>query len=165
MLERMHQYYIDEKSVFAYALGAGILFLLIGFCLWQKFSINPISKGLGTGLLIAGLLLVVGSFSTRYYNEKKISELSVHKGVNEIQLRQSEIQRMDKVMNQTFKYAFITFTVLIISLVLFIVFSKSYYWKGFSMAMMLLVVLLLISDTYSAQRNAAYQEYLKSTNY
>lgn len=161
MLQHIYQYYTDEKSGFAYALSAGIIFLLIGLLFWMKFSANPISKGLGTGLAIAGAILIIGSFSTQYYNNKQIQSLSQRRTETELQLQQSEMQRMDKVMNVTFRYAFITFGVLITSLILIVIISKSCYWKGFCFAFIFLVLFVLIADTYNSKRNAEYFKIVK----
>lgn len=66
---------------------------------------------------------------------------------------------MEKVMNVSFKYAFISFFVLIILLTGAMLFSRSYYWKGMSLAFILFVLVLAIADTYNSKRN---QEYLQT---
>ena len=68
---------------------------------------------------------------------------------------------MEKVMNVTFRYAFIAFATITTILIWITVFTKSYYWKGFSIAFILLVLILLIFDTYNSKRNAAYFELVK----
>ncbi|MDR6545046.1 hypothetical protein J2810_001088 [Chryseobacterium rhizosphaerae] len=162
MLQHIYQYYLGEKSGVIYALSTGVIFLLTGIFLLLKFHINPISKGLGTGLVIAGIILITGSFSTQYYNNQKIKSLVERKAETETQLQKSEIQRMDKVMNVTFHYAFITFAMLVIGLSLVILFSKSFYWKGFSIAFIMMILFIWIADTYNSKRNAEYFEMVKS---
>lgn len=159
MLDLIYQYYTAEKSAAEYTIPVGIVFVVIGFLFWQFLSENQISKGLGLGLMIAGVLIISILLANRQYNIKMIDGLSNRKLEQTEQLKQTEINRMEKVMNVSFKYAFISFFVLIILLTGAMLFSRSYYWKGMSLAFLLFVLVLAIADTYNSKRN---QEYLQT---
>lgn len=99
ILELIHQYYTAEKSAAEYTISVGIVFVVIGFIFWQFLLENQISKGLGLGLMIAGVLLTGILLANRQYNIKMINSLSKRKLLNNEQLKQTEIKRMEKVMN------------------------------------------------------------------
>jgi len=164
MIELILQYYTDEKNGFIPALVAAILFLILGSLLFFKFSGNALAKGMGTGFLVVAALLFVMAVSTSYYNNNKIKsvrELNTH---SETALRQSEITRMDKVMNVTFRYAFISFAVLMIIALSIILFTKSEFWKGIGISLMILVALAIIFDSFNMQRNRGYQQQVTMFN-
>ncbi len=165
ILEHIRQYYIDEKQGVIYATITGFIFLLVSAFIWLKFSENPLSKGIATGFFFIAVLLLVISVSSSIYNNKKIAAISQlyaqsrsSPQQSESSLQQSEIARMEKVMNVTFKYAFISFSALMLLALAIILFSNNYYWKGIGISLMLLTALLIISDSFSMQRNKAYQQ-------
>ncbi len=165
MLEHIRQYYTDEKGGALYAVIAGFLFILISTFLWLRFSENPLSKGIATGFIFIGALLLVMSVATSVYNNKKIEGTKELRSASDLSLQQSEISRMEKVMNVTFKYAFISFTLLMLVALSIILVSKNYYWKGIGISLMLLVALTIISDSFSMQRNKAYQQKILSLTF
>jgi phosphatidylserine synthase len=158
MIALIQQYYIDERNGAIPAFIAAFIFLILGCICLFKFSANPLSKGMGTGFLIMVALLITLGISSTIFNNNKLAHLKTIQTQSEQSLQQSEIQRMDKVMNITFKYAFITFAVLMAAGLCIILFVKNEYWKGMGIALMALVLLAIISDSFSMQRNGRYQQ-------
>jgi 4-amino-4-deoxy-L-arabinose transferase-like glycosyltransferase len=158
LLEQIRQYYADEKSGAVYALAAGFIFLSVSAWLWLRFSSNQLSRGLATGFIFAGVLLLVMGIGSIFYNNNKIKGTEKMQAVSERSLQQSEILRMDKVMNVTFHYAFIVFAILMVLALIIILFGRNEYWKGIGIVLMLLVAMVIISDSFSMQRNKAYQQ-------
>ncbi|SDL94358.1 hypothetical protein SAMN05421823_10996 [Catalinimonas alkaloidigena] len=161
MLEHIHQYYAAEKAASVYALPAGISFVLTGLLLGLQSSVNPLSKGLGTGLTVAGGLLLLLIVSNGCYNTKMIERLRERKNETDLQLQQAEIQRMTQVLDVSFRYALIACSVLITGLTWFALLSPDYYWKGISLSFVFFALALMIADTYNAKRNKEYLEAIK----
>jgi len=107
------------------------------------------------------MLIISTLLANRQYNIKMIDSLSNRKLEQTEQLKKTEINRMEKVMNVSFKYAFISFFVLIIFFTGAMLFSRSYYWIGMSLAFVLFVLIFAIADTYNSKRNKEY--FLNST--
>ncbi|VXD14584.1 hypothetical protein [Marinoscillum sp. 108] len=99
MIEEIHNYYTAEKAGVPYVVLAGILLVGAGILILFKASAHPISKGIATGFLISGGLLIVIILSNKYYNDMMIKELPNRIDETELELQQSEIGRMEKVMN------------------------------------------------------------------
>ncbi|WP_429933924.1 hypothetical protein [Chryseobacterium sp. MIQD13] len=156
MIEYIHQYYSDEKQGAVYALIASVVLLISGIFIWLKFSDNQMSKGIAVGFLVISMLLLGGAISTISYNNRKLAAVENLKDKSEAELQRDEVQRMDKVMNVTFRYAFISFAVLMGVAVLMIIILPNEFWKGISISLMILVCLLIISDSFSKQRNQIY---------
>ncbi len=91
-----------------------------------------------------------------------IKELPNRIDETELELQQSEIGRMEKVMNVSFRYAFLGFACFITILAWLMVAIPSYFWKGFFIGLLFLVLLILIADTYNSKRNDEYLESLKT---
>jgi|GEM_PF-1466135 len=162
MIEEIHNYYTAEKAGVPYVVLAGILLVGAGILILFKASAHPISKGIATGFLISGGLLIVIILSNKYYNDMMIKELPNRIDETELELQQSEIGRMEKVMNVSFRYAFLGFACFITILAWLMVAIPSYFWKGFFIGLLFLVLLILISDTYNSKRNDEYLESLKT---
>lgn len=162
MLEHIRQYYIDEKGLSIPAFAAAATVLALAAFLLVKHAAHPLARGMGTGLVVAGVLLTVAGFSARNFNEKKLKELTARVAVPELELQQSEVARMDKVMNVTFRYAFIAFVVLMLAAMLWIMLTKSAYWRGMGVALMILVALATIGDSFNAYRNARYLDTVRA---
>lgn len=158
MIEQMQQYYQDEKAGAFIAFIAAAILLIAGGVIWFKFNDNPLSKGIAVGFIAIAILLEIGGIVTTNYNNQKLADLQEIKIEDPNSLRQSELERMEKVMNGTFRNAFIAFAVLMILALVIIIFTKNYFWKGIGISFMILVALLIISDSFSMKRNKEYQE-------
>ncbi len=158
MINYMRQYYLDERSGALYAVLAGIVYLVAGLWLWNAFAGNALSRGMATGFLFSSALLLALSAGSYFYNSNKLALTEARSGEQERVLQQEELARMDKVMRVTFPNAFRTFAVLMVAALAIIVFTRGEYWKGIGIALMLLTALLIISDSFSQQRNRAYQQ-------
>lgn len=131
MIEEIHNYYTAEKAGVLYVVFTGILIACAGLLILIKASTHPVSKGLATGLLISGVLLIIIILSNKYYNDLKLKELPNRRLETEEELQRSEMLRIDKVLNISFRYAFLGFAVCLTFLVWIIIISQSYFWKGF----------------------------------
>lgn len=158
MINYMRQYYLDERSGALYALLAGIIYLAAGLWLWNTFAGNALSRGMATGFLVSSVLLLALSVGSYFYNSNKLAFTEARRGEPEQVLQQEELARMDKVMRVTFPNAFRTFAALMVAALVIIIFTRSEYWKGVGIALMLLTALLIISDSFSQQRNQTYQQ-------
>lgn len=156
MLDHIRQYYLDEKSNAIPAFIAAAVMLLLGLLLFFKYGSNAVAKGMGTGFLVVAVLGLVMGFSATAFNNKKLAELETRTTTNDQELRTSELQRMDKVMNVTFRYAFIAFGVLMMAAMLLIIFTKSDYWRGIGIGLMVLVALAVVFDSFNMKRNREY---------
>lgn len=161
MINYMRQYYLDERSGALYALLAGIVYLVAGMWLWNTFAGNALSRGMATGFLFSSVLLLALSVGSYFYNSNKLALIEARSGEPEGVLQQEEMARMDKVMRVTFPNAFRTFAVLIALALGVVLFVKNEYWRGVGIALMLLTMLLIISDSFSEQRNRIYQQRVK----
>lgn len=161
MHDLIRQYYLGERAIAQPAfIVAGAVLLIALLCL--KNAANPVAKGMGTGLLIVCALLVTVGVSAMIYNGKKLETLPEPTTTTEAALQQTELDRMDKVMNVTFRSAFITFTVLMLAAMLVILLTKNDYWRGMAIALMILVALATIGDSFNARRCGLYLEAVKA---
>ena len=153
----MRQYYLGERGIALPAfIAAGAVLLIALLCF--KNAANPVAKGMGTGLLIVCALLITLATSALLVNGKMLATLPDPATTNERALQQSELQRMDKVMNVTFHYAFIAFVVLMLGAMLAILLTKNDYWRGMAIALMVLVALATVADSFNARRCRLYVE-------
>ncbi|WP_200974826.1 hypothetical protein [Echinicola sp. 20G] len=160
MVEEIHNYYTAEKVGIPYVVLTGILLVVAAILILFKASAHPLSKGLSTGLLISGVLLIIIILSNKYYNDRMIKKLPDRIHETESELQQSEIQRMEKVMNISFRYSFLGFAGFITILTWLMVITSSYFWKGFFIGLLFLVLPILIADTYNSKRNKEYLDSL-----
>lgn len=114
------------------------------------------------GLLAVEVLPIVAGFATRNSNERKLHELRTQSTLSETQLQQNELERMDKAMNTTFRYAFIAFVVLMVAAMLWIALTQNAYWRGMGIALMILVGLLTTGGSFNAFRNARYLDTVRA---
>lgn len=162
MIELLRQYYLDEKGISGPAFIAATLSILLAALLLLRYSTHPVAKGMGTGLIGVGVLLFVIAFSARVFNQRKLDELGSRAFVPELELQQSEVARMEKVMNMTFRYAFVSFAAIMLAAMVWILLTKSPYWRGMGIAVMILVALATIGDSFNAYRNARYLETVRA---
>jgi hypothetical protein len=157
MLHHIRQYYLDEKGNAVPVFIAAAICLLIGGLLMFKYSGNALAKGMGTGFLIIAVLMLGLGVSSILFNNTKLAALTERAATSEHDLRESELQRMDKVMDGTFRYAFITFGVLMMVAMGVIIGTKSDHWRGLGIALMVLVALAVVFDSFNLRRNREYQ--------
>lgn len=156
MIQSIRQYYIDEQSGAVRALLVAILVLTIALLLRLKFRTHPFVKGLTTGLLVVSILLLGLGMGSFVYNNRRIANTAKLPRQSEQVLQKQELARMGRVINVTFPAAFLAFAVLLLVALLVIRLAANPYWKGIGSALLLLVILLIISDSFSWQRNKAY---------
>lgn len=165
MIQQILNYYHDEKHGSVIAVVAGIILFLSAALIWKLFSENPIAKGLSTGFFTTGSLVLIIGISGVFYNNGKIRSVELLKDQKEQSLQQNEITRMDKVMNKTFKYAFITFGILMAAAMALTLITTSWYWKGLGIALIFFIALITLSDTFSMHRNGNYLETIKALKF
>ena len=157
MIEYMRQYYLDERNGGIYALAAGVIYVVVGAWLWNVFAGNALCRGMAMGFLVSSVLALAIGAGSYFYNSNKLTETEVRRGESEQLLQREEVARMDKVLRVTFPNAFRTFAVLMAIALSTIIFNKNEYWKGIGIALMVLTTLLVVFDSFSQQRNRAYQ--------
>ena len=162
MIELLRQYYLDEKGISGPAFTAAILSLLLAVLLLLRHSAHPVAKGMGTGLIGVGVLLFVIAFTARTFNQRKLDELGSRTSVPELELQQSEVTRMEKVMNVAFRYAFVSFAAIMLAAMVWILLTNSAYWRGIAIAVMILAALATIGDSFNAYRNARYLDAVRA---
>lgn len=158
MIYSIRHYYSDEKWGAIMAFVVALLVLTIALRLRLKSRTDPFVRGLTTGLLVVSILLLGLGTGSFVYNTQQITATATRIRQSEHMLQQQELVRMERVMNVTFPAAFLAFAILLLVALLVIRFAGNAYWKGMGSALLLLVILLIISDSYSWRRNKAYQQ-------
>ena len=165
MIEHIQNYYISERNGSAMATTAGVIFLIISFLLWRFSDAGSISKGIAYSLLGAGLFFTVAGIAVLIHNRNKITEVRSIKAPADTSLQQSEIKRMNKVINSSYIIPLIIFSALLIIGLLLILLTRQEVWKGVAIGLLITGTLGHSTEAFSMKNNNAYLTKIKEINF
>ena len=137
----------------------GIIFLSLSFGLWQ-FGKTDLAKGYIVPMLVAGLFLMtvgIGLFST---NKSRIVEFEVDYNDEPISFINSELERVDRTLNEykTIVFTSIPVIILVCSIVIFLVDRP--LWRASMITTILMLGVILLIDGLAHARISDYKSEL-----
>jgi tetrahydromethanopterin S-methyltransferase subunit F len=162
MLQHIQQYYIAEKQTAFYGITVGFVFMAVSFITWKFTPPTALSKGLAIGLLVAGSVNLLMTIPYAVITQHKIVSLNQPSRLSDVELRENEISRMEKVFNSSFKIALCVDSAIILAGIILVMANTSFLWKGVGLSMMILGTAAFTGEGFSMQKNRAYQQ--KITN-
>jgi len=149
-----------KAEVFS-AKMAGLLSLLVflvalGF--WQLGK-TPMARSFVWPLLVAGLLLVAVSAGLYFANKPRIAQFEAAYKNDAGSFLQNEITRTAKSKHDL-ALVFKVLPAIIIAAALVVMFSQAPLWRAIGVTTILLMTLLMLIDSNTDARNAAYHEKL-----
>lgn len=160
----IEKYFMEEKQ-------QAFLFLLIGIAaiitaiIFFIFLKNNFYKGAALPILLIGLLSgIVGYTVYKRSDADRIRNVYAY-DMNHSQLKEKELPRMKKVVNNFSMLMWIEITLFIIGAALYIYFIRNLgkdFWRGFGLALAVMAVFALISDLTASNRAKKYTKGLEN---
>jgi uncharacterized membrane protein len=162
--EAIEKYFMAEKAESAVFVAIGLIAILASqWCLFASKAI--IFKGAALPLIVVGFLLgVVGCTVYKRSDQDRIKNVYAFT-MNPDDLKNKELPRMQKVMQNFVWYRYIEITLAIAGIVLFVYFNQNAeqaYWKGFGIALALMALMALTADFFAEKRGHVYYNLLKT---
>ncbi|MFZ1785026.1 MAG: hypothetical protein WAU23_07450 [Ferruginibacter sp.] len=162
----IYRYFIAEKQESVLFMAAGLIAIVLAIVFWFFIKGNPsFYKGLAVPLIILGLLQTIVGFTiyTRTDNQKK--DIAYNMGIEPVSfVKQTELPRMKKVMNNFVVYRWMEIAFVIAGLVLIFLFRLNpdrSFWYGLGIALAIQGVFMLGADYFAEKRGKVYTEELK----
>jgi drug/metabolite transporter (DMT)-like permease len=162
--EAIEKYFMAEKAESAVFVAIGLVAIIVA--LWCLFASKAfIFKGAALPLIAVGVLLgVVGFTVYKRSDEDRIKNVYAFT-MNPDDLKNKELPRMQKVMQNFLWYRYIEITLAIVGILLFVYFNhkgEQAYWKGFGVALALMALIALTADFFAEKRGHVYYNLLKT---
>ncbi|MBK8611334.1 MAG: hypothetical protein IPL84_15695 [Chitinophagaceae bacterium] len=162
----IYRYFIAEKQESVLFMAAGLIAIVLAIVFWFFIKGNPsFYKGVAVPLIILGLLQTIVGFTiyTRTDNQKK--DIAYNMGIEPVSfVKQTELPRMKKVMNNFVVYRWMEIAFVIAGLVLIFLFRLNpdrSFWYGLGIALAIQGVFMLGADYFAEKRGKVYTEELK----
>ncbi len=159
----IEKYFSAEKSASLLLIGIGITGIITGIIFFFFIKTN-FCKGTAIPLLIVGLLLGITGFTVYKRSDKdRLSNVYAY-DMNQGQLKEKEIPRMEMVMENFIRYRYIEIALALSGTCLFFYFKNAeanFFWKGFGAALTIMALLALSTDYFAEKRGHVYLDGLK----
>ena len=162
--EAIEKYFMAEKAESAVFVVIGLVAIIVA--LWCLFASKAIIfKGAALPLIAVGVLLgIVGFTVYKRSDDDRIKNVYAFT-MNPDDLKNKELPRMQKVMQNFVWHRYIEITLAIVGVVLFVYFNdktQQAYWKGFGVALALMALIALTADFFAEKRGHVYVNLLKT---
>ncbi len=139
-------------------LSLVVFLVALGF--WQLGK-TPMAKSFVWPLFVAGLLLVAVSAGLYFANNPRMAQFEAAYKNDATSFIQKEITRTAKSKHDL-ALVFKVLPAIIIVAALLIMFSQAFLWRAIGVTTILLLTLLMLIDSNTDARNAAYHQQLKT---
>lgn len=133
-----------------------ILFSAGGFALWGK---TAIAKAFVIPFIVSGILLIIIGAGLYTANQPRLAQFKTAYKNDVDGFVKKEIERTAK-SESDFKIVFKVLPAIAILAAVFLILFSTPHWRAISITVILLVTFLMIVDSNTAARNAAYREQL-----
>jgi drug/metabolite transporter (DMT)-like permease len=161
--EAIEKYFMAEKAESAVFVAIGVVAIIAA--LWCLFASKTIIfKGAALPLIVVGVLLSVVGFTVYKRSDQDRIRNVYAFTMNPDDLKNKELPRMQKVMQNFVWYRYIEITLALVGILLFIFFNdnpQQAYWKGFGLALALMALIALTADFFAEKRGHVYYNLLK----
>lgn len=160
----IEKYFMAEKQ-------ESFLFLLIGIAgivaaiIFFFFLKTNFYKGAAVPLLLVGLLLGIVGFTVYKRSDGDRKRNVYAYNMNPAELKDKEIPRMKKVLNNFVIYRWVEIVLLLVGIGLYIYFIRDFkhdFWRGFGLALAVMALTALAADFFAERRGAVYTKGLES---
>ncbi|MGU3373970.1 hypothetical protein [Chryseobacterium sp. M5A1_1a] len=127
-----------------------------GFALWGK---TAMAKAFVIPLIVSGILLIVVSIGLYTASQPRITQFAIAYKNDAGGFVEKEIERTTK-SDGDFKVVFKALPAIAIVAAIFLILFSTPNWRAISITVILLVTFLMLVDSNTAARNAAYREQL-----
>ncbi|MRW84959.1 hypothetical protein GJ698_12800 [Pseudoduganella sp. FT26W] len=164
MLELVQRYYVSERHLAFLGGAIGIALLLGAFLLWRGAGVPALFRGMAYALAVCGLLLAGSGFGYAAMTGNKASAAAAaYAGQSDSQIRQQEVQRLEKVLATGYIGGLATFTaMLLIGLILIFTAQDSSPWKGVALALLITGALGHCIEAHSRFVNQRYLQAIQA---
>lgn len=164
MIEHIVQYYQSERNTALIATVIGAIFFISAFALPKYLGNDKLIKGLSYAFWGASLFFLTAGVSVVVHNNRKIEEAKFLSQTN-LELQQSEFKRMELVVQKGYRSALILFSTLVVSGLVFVLFSPNDLWKGIGLGLLIIGTVGHGTEAFSMQKNKAYQQRINSIKF
>ena len=160
----IEKYFLAEKQegLFLMLIGFGALLLALIFFFGLK---NIVYKGAAITLVTWGLLLGLVGFTVYNGSDQDRIRTVYAYDMNPGDLKEREIPRMKKVINNFLIYRYIETILSLIGMGIFLYFNDRQalgFWKGAGVSLLIMGIITLSSDYLAANRGKLYLQGLES---
>ncbi|MDV7697972.1 hypothetical protein N6B72_13685 [Chryseobacterium soli] len=139
----------------------GMLFLVAAIGFWQLGK-TAVAKAFIWPVLVAGILITVVSAGLYFTNKPRITQFKEDYTANAKAFIQTETDRTAKSQND-FTIVFKVLPLIIIAAALLIIFVDIPIWRAIGSTAIALMTVLMLIDSNTSARNAAYHRQLLKT--
>jgi len=137
----------------------GIAFVLAGIGFWQLGK-TDIARAYIFPTLIAGTLLLIIGLGLFFTNKSRVSNFTNQYNQDASAFVESEIDRVDKTLNEYKNIVFKAIPIIIIAFALVIIFINTPIWRAISITTITMMMVILLVDGTAHARIAVYKEQL-----
>lgn len=158
LLTHLEVYINAQKGVGfnAFVFSAGMITAAVFL---HFFGTSQLALGLRNGTLTIGVLLILMGVGLRFFQEKILQEKKALYQTDQVEFKQSEIERMTKVKNNYPRGQAIMTSLVVIALLGFLL-VKSQMWQGVSLSLSVFFLGNVIIEAFSYLAILAYYNQL-----
>ncbi len=160
-IDQLLQYFKGEKTESAILFFISFIFSLSGIYLSYKIN-NSFLEGLGTVLIISGLIGLIVGGTVLFRTDKQVTRLVHLFDKNKSEFIESEGARMNKVYKSFSYYKFIYYLSIFAALILLIFFAENAVNKGIGIGLLIFAILGFLSDFFAKKRAKIYLQAIKN---
>lgn len=160
----IESYFLAEKAESFVFLGVGLAAILLGLAFWFWWR-TPFLRGAAVPLVLVGALLSTVGSTILFRSDADIARVTSALERAPVDLKNKELPRMKKVMQDFRLYRKIEIVLAAAGLVLWIVFrgrSSGDFWSGLGIALTAMAVIALTADYFAERRGHQYLEKLEA---
>jgi hypothetical protein len=157
-------YFNGEKSESLLFLIIGAIAIVAGLILFFAGK-TDFNKGLAIPLVLVGILQCVVGYTVYSRSDKQRMDIVYKMDINPHELKQKEVPRMEKVMQQFKTYRYVEILLLVAGICLFLFLrdkESKQIFAGIGMGLAIQASLMLAADGFAEHRGGIYLQGLKS---
>lgn len=162
-MNQIEQYFNGEKFQCSTGIIISLLFIALSIFL---FRMNiALYKGMAYTFFTLSTFLIIICIGVVVRSPKDIRRVNQYLKSEKEKIEIVEIPRMEKVINNFKVIKIIEIVLVLFGLIFLLVFSKTDFFKGIAIALILQGLVLFAFDFFAEKRAKPYYQYLKTLNY
>jgi hypothetical protein len=158
------KYFNGERAESYLFLVLGIVGLVISSYLFS-LKVSSYWKGFAIPFIMVSVLEIIVGISLIYRSPKDIIRVEDYIKNKHLNIKTEEIPRMEKVMKNFVVYRYVEIALIFIGAILYFAFSKSDFWRGLGLGLLIQASIVLTLDYFAERRGFIYLEYLNSISH